>query len=210
MSYLYEQHLQQIFHQLHLIFLLWYQRNSHYHNILTICYTIYLSIFSQIQKLYSRDSLSIAYSLSNHHCTGHLYVKSDVYGFGVVLLELLTGLKALDPKRPSGQHNLVEWGKPCLTSKKKLKTIMDSKIEGQYSLSAAFQAAQLIVKCLEPDPKNRPGMKDVVEALRDVEAAQNKWNGSKKSYQSSPLYHHKKPSNHRSGHDGHRRVNLRE
>ncbi|KAK7293504.1 hypothetical protein RJT34_16371 [Clitoria ternatea] len=55
-----------------------------------------------------------------------------VYGFGVVLLEMLTGMRALDTKRPTGQQNLVEWVKPCL-SNKKLKTIMDAKIEGQYS-----------------------------------------------------------------------------
>ncbi|KAL0431055.1 UNVERIFIED_CONTAM: putative serine/threonine-protein kinase PIX13, partial [Sesamum radiatum] len=46
----------------------------------------------------------------------HLYVKSDVYGFGVVLLEMLTGLRALDTRRPSGQHNLVDWLKPLLSN----------------------------------------------------------------------------------------------
>ncbi|KAI7997589.1 putative serine/threonine-protein kinase PIX13 [Camellia lanceoleosa] len=40
--------------------------------------------------------------------SGHLYVKSNVYGFGVVLLEILTGLRALDTKQPSGLHNLVD------------------------------------------------------------------------------------------------------
>ncbi|XP_028776699.1 probable serine/threonine-protein kinase PIX13 [Neltuma alba] len=136
------------------------------------------------------------YAAPEYVATGHLYVKSDVYGFGVVLLEMLTGMKALDPKRPSRQQNLVEWGKPCLTSKKKLKTIMDARIEGQYSLSAAFQAAQLILKCLEPDPKNRPGMKDVVEELQGIESTQSKSKGSKKCCQSSPLHHHKKPMHH--------------
>ncbi|KAI9077334.1 hypothetical protein K1719_040647 [Acacia pycnantha] len=148
------------------------------------------------------------YAAPEYVATGHLYVKSDVYGFGVVLLEMLTGLKALDSKRPSGQQNLAEWGKPYLTSKKKLKTIMDSRIAGQYSLSAAFQAGQLILKCLEPDPKNRPSMKEVVDALQDIEATQIKSKGSMKSYQSSPLHHHKKPIHHRSVHDGHRSFNL--
>ena len=105
--------------------------------------------------------------------TGHLYVKSDVYGFGVVLLEILTGMRALDTKRPTGQQNLVEWTKPLLSSKKKLKTIMDAKIVGQYSLQAAWQAAQLTMKCLQSIPEERPSMKDVVEALEAIEAIQN-------------------------------------
>lgn len=97
-------------------------------------------------------------------------MKSDVYGFGVVLLETLTGMRALDTKRPTGQQNLVEWLKPILSNKKKLKTIMDARIEGQYAQKAAIQAALLSLKCLEPDPKQRPSMKDVVESLEAIEA----------------------------------------
>ncbi|KAI6690658.1 hypothetical protein NL676_027486 [Syzygium grande] len=54
------------------------------------------------------------YAAPEYIATGHLYVKSDVYGFGVVLLEMLTGLQALDPERPSGRQNLVEWARPSL------------------------------------------------------------------------------------------------
>jgi serine/threonine protein kinase len=97
-------------------------------------------------------------------------VKSDVYGFGVVLLELLTGLQAHDTKGPDGQQNLVEWRKPCLSSKAKLKTIMDTRMEGQYSPKAALQTAQLTLKCLAFDPINRPSMKEVVEVLEGIEA----------------------------------------
>ncbi|KAH1234385.1 putative serine/threonine-protein kinase PIX13 [Glycine max] len=125
------------------------------------------------------------YAAPEYIATGHLYVKSDVYGFGVVLLEILTGMRALDTKRPTGQQNLVEWTKPLLSSKKKLKTIMDAKIVGQYSPKAAFQAAQLTLKCLEHDPKQRPSMKEVLEGLEAIEAIHEKSKESKtcNSYQ---------------------------
>ncbi|XP_057448935.1 probable serine/threonine-protein kinase PIX13 isoform X2 [Lotus japonicus] len=129
------------------------------------------------------------YAAPEYMATGHLYVKSDVYGFGVVLLEMLTGLQALDIKRPARQQNLVEWMKPCLPDKRKLKTIMDFRIEGQYSLKAASQAAQLVLKCLEPDPKNRPSMKDVVETLEGIKAVNNNYNISNKHSTKSTAMH---------------------
>ncbi|CAL0313242.1 unnamed protein product [Lupinus luteus] len=134
------------------------------------------------------------YAAPEYVATGHLYVKSDVYGFGVVLLEMLTGMRALDTKRPTGQQNLVEWVKPNLYNKKKLKSIMDARIESQYSFKAALQAAQLTLKCLEHDPKNRPSMKDVVESLEAIEAIQDKSKESKnRKTRSASLQHPQQP-----------------
>ncbi|PHU10472.1 putative serine/threonine-protein kinase Cx32, chloroplastic [Capsicum chinense] len=72
------------------------------------------------------------YAAPEYVATGHLYVKDHVYGFGVFLVEMLTGLRAIDTKRPTNQHNLVEWIKPHLSDKRKLKDKMDSRLEGKY------------------------------------------------------------------------------
>lgn len=100
-----------------------------------------------------------------------MYVKSDVYGFGVVLVEILTSLRALDPTRPTKQQNLVDWIKPHLSERRKLKGVMDHRLEGKYPSKAAFQIAQLALKCLATEPKHRPSMKEVVETLERIEAA---------------------------------------
>ncbi|KAI0489037.1 hypothetical protein KFK09_028878 [Dendrobium nobile] len=113
---------------------------------------------------------TFGYAAPEYVATGHLYVKSDVYGFGVVLLEILSGLRALDSTRPSEQLNLVDWAKPFLSDRRKLSRLMDQQLEGQYPAKAALQAAQLTLRCLVGDPKSRPSMMEVVETLEQIEA----------------------------------------
>ncbi|XBI57708.1 hypothetical protein VPH35_039052 [Triticum aestivum] len=109
------------------------------------------------------------YAAPEYVATGHLYVKSDVYGFGVVLLEMLTGLRALDTARPAQQLNLVDWAKPYLADRRKLPRLVDPRLEGQYPSKAALRAAQLTLSCLAGEPRNRPSMAEVVAALEEIE-----------------------------------------
>ncbi|KAL4572790.1 hypothetical protein LXL04_019575 [Taraxacum kok-saghyz] len=110
------------------------------------------------------------YAAPEYVSTGHLYVKSDVYGFGIVLVEMLTGMRALDTNRPAAQQNLSDWVKPYLADRRKLKNIMDSRLEGRYPSKAAVEIAQLALTCLENEPKTRPSMKEVVHKLEQLDA----------------------------------------
>lgn len=97
-----------------------------------------------------------------------------MYGFGVVLLEMLSGQRALDTSRPAGQHNLVDYAKPCLSERRKLVRLMDPRLEGQYPSEGAMQTAQLTLSCLASEPKNRPSMKEVVETLEQIQAIKDR------------------------------------
>ncbi|KAL3338948.1 hypothetical protein AABB24_027848 [Solanum stoloniferum] len=112
---------------------------------------------------------TFGYAAPEYMATGHITARSDVYSFGVVLLEMLTGRRVMDKNRPHGEHNLIEWAKPFLTSKRKVLRIMDHRIEGQYSVEGALRAALLAVKCLALEPKSRPKMPEVVEALEQLQ-----------------------------------------
>ncbi|XP_057979056.1 probable serine/threonine-protein kinase PBL17 [Malania oleifera] len=105
------------------------------------------------------------YAAPEYVMTGHLTARSDVYGFGVVLLEMLIGRRAMDKSRPSREHNLVEWARPLLNHNKKLLRILDPRMEGQYSVRTAFKVANLAYQCLSQNPKGRPLMRQVVEIL---------------------------------------------
>ncbi|KAL0916637.1 hypothetical protein M5K25_014165 [Dendrobium thyrsiflorum] len=105
------------------------------------------------------------YAAPEYVMTGHLTARSDVYGFGVVLLEMLAGGKALDTSRPGREHNLVEWARPLLIRHHKLLRIIDPRMAGQYSHKAAQIAGNLAYQCLNENPKGRPTMAEAVKAL---------------------------------------------
>ncbi|GAB4860149.1 hypothetical protein Ancab_011627 [Ancistrocladus abbreviatus] len=98
----------------------------------------------------------------------HLTAKSDVYGYGVVVLEMLSGQRAVDKNRPSGRHNLVEWARPYMTNKRKVFRILDSRLESQYNLDAAHKVAILAFRCLSTEAKFRPTMAEVVKELEQL------------------------------------------
>ncbi|KAL6324912.1 hypothetical protein AAG906_019820 [Vitis piasezkii] len=108
------------------------------------------------------------YAAPEYVMTGHLTSKSDVYSFGVVLLEMLTGRRSMDKNRPNGEHNLVEWARPHLGERRRFYRLLDPRLEGRFSIKGAQKAAQLAAHCLSRDPKARPLMSEVVEALKPL------------------------------------------
>lgn len=82
---------------------------------------------------------------------------------------MLSGRRAVDKNRPSGEHNLVEWAKPYLASKRKIFRIIDNRLEGQYTLEGAYKAATLALRCLSTEGKFRPTMAEVVTVLEQLQ-----------------------------------------
>ncbi|XP_051113935.1 probable serine/threonine-protein kinase PBL17 [Andrographis paniculata] len=117
------------------------------------------------------------YAAPEYVMTGHLTARSDVYGFGVVLLEMLIGRQAMDKSRPSQEHNLVEWARPLLNHNKKLLRILDPRIEGQYSTKILVNVANLAYQCLSQNPKGRPVMSQVIEILEPLVAQESSRGG---------------------------------
>ncbi|XP_041005559.1 receptor-like serine/threonine-protein kinase ALE2 [Juglans microcarpa x Juglans regia] len=111
---------------------------------------------------------TFGYVAPEYAMTGHLLVKSDVYSYGVVLLELLTGRKPVDMSQPPGQENLVAWARPLLTSKEGLETIIDTSLGSDVSFDSIAKVAAIASMCVQPEVSHRPFMGEVVQALKLV------------------------------------------
>ncbi|GKC27081.1 receptor-like serine/threonine-protein kinase ALE2 [Tanacetum coccineum] len=112
---------------------------------------------------------TFGYLAPEYAMTGHLLVKSDVYSYGVVLLELLTGRKPVDLLQPPGQENLVAWARPLLTNREALELIIDPDIMNSNTpFDSILKVAAIASMCVQPEVSHRPFMGEVVQALKLV------------------------------------------
>ncbi|KAI3802665.1 hypothetical protein L1987_30806 [Smallanthus sonchifolius] len=101
--------------------------------------------------------------------------KSDVYAFGVLLLEVLCRKPELDECLYGEGRNLVAWAKDSI-KEWNLKHIIDSDIKGEISPKCSKKFVSITERCLLKDPDLRPTIADVVASLETTLALQEKFN----------------------------------
>ncbi|KAL0422354.1 UNVERIFIED_CONTAM: BRASSINOSTEROID INSENSITIVE 1-associated receptor kinase [Sesamum latifolium] len=94
------------------------------------------------------------------------FEKTDVFGYGVMLLELITGQRAFDLARLANDDDvmLLDWVKGLL-KEKKLETLVDADLQGNYIDEEVEQLIQVALLCTQSSPMERPKMSEVVRML---------------------------------------------
>ncbi|PQQ03957.1 putative serine/threonine-protein kinase PBL28 [Prunus yedoensis var. nudiflora] len=99
--------------------------------------------------------------------TGKLTLQSDVYAFGVVLLELLTGRQAVDISLGPNDQNLVVQVRHILNDRKKLRKVIDSELgRSSYTMESIAMFANLASRCVRRESSERPSMAECVKELQ--------------------------------------------
>lgn len=112
--------------------------------------------------------------------TGQSSEKTDVFGFGILLLELITGHKALDFGRASNQKGvMLDWVKK-LHSEGKQNQLVDKDLKSNYDRIELEEMVQVALLCTQFNPTHRPKMSQVLRMFEGDGLAE-KWEASQRS-----------------------------
>lgn len=124
----------------------------------------------------SRIAGSYGYIAPEYGYTSNITEKSDVYSYGVVLLEILSGRSAIEPMVSDSLH-IVEWAKKKMGSYEPAVNILDPKLRGMPDqlVQEMLQTLGIAIFCVNPAPAERPTMKEVVAFLKEVKSPPEEW-----------------------------------
>ncbi|KAL0404981.1 UNVERIFIED_CONTAM: protein STRUBBELIG-RECEPTOR FAMILY 2 [Sesamum radiatum] len=105
------------------------------------------------------------YIAPEHVQPGTGNTKADVYAFGVLLLELLTGRRPFDNSRPKTEQSLVRWASSRLHDSTSLRQMVDPVITRMISSKCLSRLADIVSLCIQPEQEFRPPMSEIVESL---------------------------------------------
>nr|KYP53924.1 putative LRR receptor-like serine/threonine-protein kinase At4g26540 family [Cajanus cajan] len=113
---------------------------------------------------------SYGYIAPEYACMLKITEKSDVYSYGVVLLEMVTGKRAVDASFPEGQQHVVEWVREKLKRKKDPVEVMDPRLQGlpDTQIQEMLQALGICLLCTNTRAEDRPTMNHVAALLRGI------------------------------------------
>lgn len=117
----------------------------------------------------TRIAGTFGYLAPEYAVTGRVTTKVDIFSFGVILMELITGRRALDETQPEESMHLVTWFKRMYINKDSFRKAIDPTIDlNEETLASVSTVAELAGHCCAREPYQRPDMGHAVNVLSSL------------------------------------------
>ncbi|KAG6538729.1 probable serine/threonine-protein kinase At1g01540 [Zingiber officinale] len=107
---------------------------------------------------------TFGYVAPEYASTGMLNERSDIYSFGILIMEIVTGRSPVDYTRPPGEVNLIDWLK-TMVGERRSEQVVDPKMPEKPSAKALKRILLVALRCIDPDSHKRPKMGHVIHML---------------------------------------------
>ncbi|RHN39182.1 putative transferase, protein kinase RLK-Pelle-LRR-I-1 family [Medicago truncatula] len=97
--------------------------------------------------------------------TGNTNKKNDIYSFGIILFELITGKKALI-KAPDETIHILQWVIPLIKGGD-IQNIIDARLQGEFNINSAWKVVEVAMSCISQIAAERPDINQILVELKE-------------------------------------------
>jgi len=127
--------------------------------------------------LYNNKKKKEIHKLKDHLCslcvcfhnrfrrTGNSNKKNDIYSFGIILFELITGKKALI-KAPDETIHILRWVIP-LVEGGDIQNVVDTRLKGEFNVNSAWKVVEVAMSCISETAADRPDISQILVELKE-------------------------------------------
>ncbi|KAK7294283.1 hypothetical protein RJT34_17170 [Clitoria ternatea] len=113
----------------------------------------------------TRPAGTLGYVDPEFQRTGNSNKKSDIYSFGIILFELITGQHAVS-RAPERNIHILEWVMPIL-ERGDIRNIVDPRLQKEFNINSAWKAVEIALSCISPDAAERPDISEILVELKE-------------------------------------------
>jgi serine/threonine protein kinase len=114
-----------------------------------------------------KDHLCILFVsfLNRYQRTGNTNKKNDIYSFGIILFELITGQKALIKAAEETIH-ILQWVIPIVEGGD-IQNVVDSRLRGEFNINSAWKTVEIAMSCISQTVSDRPDISHILAGLKE-------------------------------------------
>lgn len=120
-----------------------------------------------VSHMTTRVKGTLGYLAPEYAMWGKVSESCDVFSYGILLLELMTGRKPIEKLPGGAKRTIIDWV-DTMINKGRFKDLADRKLKGQLNWKQFEHIIHLAIMCVHQDPNKRPTIKEVVESLKGL------------------------------------------